>query len=57
MENQPDIADFDDLLPPEDTETQKDEQHSASKKVTTFAGVNCANFKDFLLKNELNRAI
>jgi len=52
----PDIPDFGDLLPTEE-EVQQYSNDNAAKKVTTFAGVNCSNFNDFLLKKELNRAI
>jgi len=52
----PDIPDFGDLLPTEE-EVQQYTNDNAAKKVTTFAGVNCSNFTDFLLKKELNRAI
>jgi ATP-dependent RNA helicase UAP56/SUB2 len=27
------------------------------EKLTTYTGVNCSNFKDMLLKSELNKAI
>jgi len=67
MDNQPDLGDYEDLLPPEDNYDEgvngnngannNGSGANAAKKVTTYTGVHSAGFKDFLLKNELNRAI
>jgi ATP-dependent RNA helicase UAP56/SUB2 len=62
MDNQPDLGDYEDLLPPEDNFDEQNNGNAkkngdAAKKVTTYTGVHSAGFKDFLLKNELNRAI
>jgi ATP-dependent RNA helicase UAP56/SUB2 len=58
--NQPDLGDYEDLMPPEDNSDDQDankKNGDAAKKVTQYTGVHSAGFKDFLLKNELNRAI
>lgn len=67
MDQQPDLGDYEDLLPPEENYDEgvngaangngAAAGENAAKKVTTYTGVHSAGFKDFLLKNELNRAI
>jgi len=64
VDNNQKLANLDDLIDFEDYEDNNPiEQNGKEKKlvdnknVTTHTGVHSAGFKDFLLKNELNRAI
>jgi ATP-dependent RNA helicase UAP56/SUB2 len=64
---QPELGDYDDLLPPDDVDYEDGNFNSTinsgnhpkneSKKLTTITGVHSAGFKDFLLKSELTRSI
>jgi len=52
------LDEYKDLLPPEDNPDDHHENGNGGKKVTGgYTGIHTAGFKDFLLKNELNRAI